>query len=87
MYAGRFATELVQRADQLMAAVTNEDAPTVRALALRVHNGKLIELFGWESAARSEAAAERHPYGAAVQPPSRFPWNPLVNIKSGSTLA
>ncbi len=88
MYAGRFATELVRRADQLMAApVTDEGAPTVRARALRVHNGELIELFGWESAARSEVPAEPYPYASLVRSSSRFPWNPLVDIKPRTTPA
>ena len=85
--AGRFATELVQRADQLMATVKNEESPTVRALALRVHNGALIELFGWESAARAEEPPEPRPHASAVQPPSRFPWNPIADIKPRSTPA
>jgi len=87
LYAARFATELVQRADQLMATVKNEETPTVRALALRVHNGELIELFGWESAARAEDPAEPQSHASAVQPPSRFPWNPVVDSKPRSTPA
>jgi diguanylate cyclase (GGDEF)-like protein len=85
LYAGRFAAELVQRADQLMYAARNEHAPTVRALALRAHNGELIELFGWESAARAEAA-EPHPHAAsAVHLPSRFHWNPIADTKPRPT--
>jgi len=87
LYAGRFATELVQRADQLMATLKNEESPTVRALALRIHNGELIELFGWESAARAEAPPEPRPRASVVQPPSRFPWNPVADIKPRSTPA
>ena len=60
-HAGHVAAELVQRADQLMYAAKNEHASTVRALALRVHNGELTELFGWESAARADDPTEPHP--------------------------
>jgi GGDEF domain-containing protein len=87
-HAGHFAAELVQRADQLMYAAKNEHASTVRALALRVHNGELIELFGWESAARAEDPAEPNPHSAsAVHLPSRFHWNPVEDIKPRPTPA
>ena len=87
-HAGQFAAELVQRADQLTHAARNEGAPTVRALALRVHRGELIELFGWESAARADDPTEPHPYSAsAVHLPSRFHWNPVADTKPRATPA
>lgn len=87
-HAGQFAAELVQRADQLTHAAKDEHAPTVRALALRVHRGELIELFGWESAARAEDPTEPHqPSASAVHPPSRFHWNPAVDTKPRATPA
>ena len=88
LYAGQFAAELVQRAAQLMHAAKKEHATTVRALALRVHNGELIELFGWESAARAEDATgpqSRSASGVHLQ--SRFHWNPIVDIKPRPTPA
>lgn len=88
VYAGQFAVELVQRADQLMYAAKHEHAPTVRALALRAHGGELIELFGWESAARAEVPAEPDPHPARAVPlPSRFHWNPPADAKPRSTPA
>ena len=85
-YARQFATELVQRADQLMYAAKNEHAPTVRAIALRAHSGELIELFGWESAARAEDRTEPRPHSASpVHLQSRFHWNPIVDTKPRPT--
>jgi hypothetical protein len=63
-----------------MYAAKNEHASTVRALALRVHNGDLIELFGWESAARAEDPIEPHS-ASTLHLPSRFHWNPVADIK------
>ena len=86
LYAGRFAAELVQRADQLMYAAKNEHAPTVRALALRAQSGELIELFGWESAARAEDPPQPRPRSAA-RLKSRFHWNHILETKPRPTPA
>jgi diguanylate cyclase (GGDEF)-like protein len=50
---GYLARELIQRADQVMYSAKNEHAASVRAVAFRLDAGKLVEVFGCESAAQT----------------------------------
>ena len=49
---GYLPRELIQRADQVMYSAKNEHASSVRAVAFRLDAGKLVEVFGCESAAQ-----------------------------------